>query len=125
MYYLLGITDPTVKSNLTSKVRQYIEKAEALKRVIDAEKKKPQGYHEQIAIQEGATGYGLEKVFRDYLDEELTEVEIDDPYIRAHHQVSKSFDLAYRFSFPNAPSSRTIKRTNTFSMNELKQQWLE
>ena len=44
-------------------------------------------YNEQIHIDDNATGYSYEKVFGRFIDESLTEVEVQDPYIRSVHQV--------------------------------------
>ncbi|OWA55621.1 putative MIT domain-containing protein 1, partial [Hypsibius exemplaris] len=81
------ISDPAVRNQLKAKAEEYIARAEHLKKIVEDEKKKNEGYHEQIIIEEDAVGFGLEKVFLQYLDQNLTEVEIDDPYIRANHQI--------------------------------------
>ena len=44
-------------------------------------------YNEQIKIENNATGYSYERVFGRLIDESLTEVEVQDPYIRSIHQV--------------------------------------
>lgn len=45
-------------------------------------------YHEQIKISEDATGYSYESLFKPYISSALTEVWVEDPYIRHTHQVS-------------------------------------
>ena len=44
-------------------------------------------YHEQIQIQDGSTGNSYEKIFARFIDTTLTQITVQDPYIRAHHQV--------------------------------------
>ena len=44
-------------------------------------------YHEQIRIADDATGYSYEVLFRPYVTEGVTEVWVEDPYIRHIHQV--------------------------------------
>lgn len=44
-------------------------------------------YHKQIKIEENAKGFSYEKLFQDYLNETVTEVWVEDPYIRQVHQV--------------------------------------
>lgn len=44
--------------------------------------------HEVIQIEEDSTGNSYRHIFNRLLDPTLTEVEIDDPYIRSIHQVS-------------------------------------
>ncbi|XP_029793027.1 MIT domain-containing protein 1 isoform X5 [Suricata suricatta] len=44
-------------------------------------------YHRQIKIEENATGFSYESLFREYLNETVSEVWIQDPYIRQVHQL--------------------------------------
>ncbi|NXI05874.1 MITD1 protein, partial [Pachycephala philippinensis] len=44
-------------------------------------------YHKQIRIEENATGFGYEKLFQEYLTEIVSEVWVEDPYIRQIHQL--------------------------------------
>ncbi len=46
-------------------------------------------YREQIQIQEDGIGFSYKSIFHRFLDEDITMIEINDPYIRAPHQVSK------------------------------------
>ncbi|KAK1214573.1 MITD1 protein, partial [Pygoscelis papua] len=46
-------------------------------------------YHKQIRIEENATGFGYEKLFQEYLTEIVSEVWVEDPYIRHVHQASR------------------------------------
>lgn len=48
-------------------------------------------YHKQIKIDENATGFSYESLFQEYLSETVTEVWIEDPYIRYIHQVSEMY----------------------------------
>ncbi|NXV72082.1 MITD1 protein, partial [Atlantisia rogersi] len=52
-------------------------------------------YHKQIRIEENATGFSYEKLFQEYLTEVLSEVWVQDPYIRHVHQASRY--LLYNF----------------------------
>lgn len=48
----------------------------------------PEGkYHEQIKITGDATGFSYDTLFKPYISETLTEVWVEDPYIRYTHQV--------------------------------------
>ncbi|XP_073906446.1 MIT domain-containing protein 1 isoform X4 [Castor canadensis] len=44
-------------------------------------------YHKQIKIEENATGFSYESLFKEYFNETVTEVWIEDPYIRQIHQL--------------------------------------
>lgn len=48
-------------------------------------------YHEQIRISEDATGHSYEALFKPYISSTLTEVWVEDPYIRHTHQVPSMF----------------------------------
>ena len=43
-------------------------------------------YHEQIRIEEGSCGHSYEEIFGRFLDASVTEVHVNDSYIRSIHQ---------------------------------------
>lgn len=49
-------------------------------------------YHKQIKIEENIKGFSYKKLFQDYLNETVTEVWVEDPYIRQVHQVKTIVD---------------------------------
>ncbi|XP_074991361.1 MIT domain-containing protein 1 isoform X5 [Calonectris borealis] len=61
-------------------------RAEDIKKHIEKEKQDGK-YHKQIRIEENATGFGYEKLFQEYLTEIVSEVWVEDPYIRHVHQL--------------------------------------
>ncbi|KAM8820245.1 MIT domain-containing protein 1 [Eudromia elegans] len=61
-------------------------RAEDIKKYIEKEKQDGK-YHKQIKIDENATGFSYESLFREYLNEIVTEVWVEDPYIRHIHQL--------------------------------------
>lgn len=52
-------------------------------------------YHEQIRIAEDATGYSYDALFKPYISSLLTEVWVEDPYIRHIHQVRSLFSAMF------------------------------
>lgn len=48
-------------------------------------------YHEQIQIKDGSIGNSYEKLFKRFFDDTVTSITIEDPYIRAFHQVINFF----------------------------------
>ena len=44
-------------------------------------------YHEQRKIDANSVGHGYDKIFGHYIDASLTEVNVEDPYVRNHRQV--------------------------------------
>lgn len=61
-------------------------RAEKVKELIE-EQKSLGKYHEQIFIENDSTGHSYKNVFGRFLDEEVTSVEVEDPYVRSFHQV--------------------------------------
>lgn len=78
--------DKAKKERFRQKITQYMDRAEQLKSFV-TEAKNASGTHEQIQIEDNATGFGMEKLFSRFMTEFLTEIEIEDPYIRSHHQI--------------------------------------
>ncbi|XP_055098343.1 MIT domain-containing protein 1 isoform X1 [Symphalangus syndactylus] len=83
---LKGTKDNTKRCNLREKISKYMDRAENIKKYLDQEKEDGK-YHKQIKIEENATGFSYESLFREYLNETVTEVWIEDPYIRHTHQL--------------------------------------
>ncbi|XP_006166656.1 MIT domain-containing protein 1 [Tupaia chinensis] len=83
---LRGTKDSTKKCNLREKISSYMDRAENIKKYLDQEKEDGK-YHKQIKIEDNATGFSYESLFQEYLNETVTEVWIEDPYIRQTHQL--------------------------------------
>jgi hypothetical protein len=61
-------------------------RAEKVKELIE-EQKAMGKYHEQILIENDSTGHSYKNLFGRFLDEEVTYIEVEDPYVRSFHQV--------------------------------------
>ncbi|XP_043774550.1 MIT domain-containing protein 1 isoform X1 [Cervus elaphus] len=83
---LKGTKDETKRCNLRKRISDYMDRAEHIKKHLDQEKEAGK-YHKQIKIEENATGFSYESLFQEYLSETVTEVWIEDPYIRQTHQL--------------------------------------
>uniref|UniRef100_A0A8C9NX88 Microtubule interacting and trafficking domain containing 1 n=2 Tax=Serinus canaria TaxID=9135 RepID=A0A8C9NX88_SERCA len=79
-----GTTNEAKKHRYQQKISEYLSRAEDIKEHI---KKQDSKYHKQIRIEENATGFGYEKLFQEYLTENVSEVWVEDPYIRQVHQL--------------------------------------
>ncbi|XP_004615876.2 MIT domain-containing protein 1 isoform X2 [Sorex araneus] len=86
MQELRGTKDDAQKRLLRKKISTYMERAENIKKYLDQEKEDGK-YHKQIKIEENATGFSYESLFQEYLNETVTEVWVEDPYIRQSHQL--------------------------------------
>ncbi|XP_019066067.1 MIT domain-containing protein 1 isoform X4 [Fukomys damarensis] len=80
-----GTQDRTKRCYLREKITYYMDRAEDIKKYLDQVKEDGK-YHKQIKIEENATGFGYESLFKEYLNETVTEVWIEDAYIRHTHQ---------------------------------------
>ncbi|XP_073470790.1 MIT domain-containing protein 1-like isoform X1 [Aquarana catesbeiana] len=83
---LKGTKDDAKKTHYRQKLRSYMDRAEQIKHHVVKEKEEGK-YHKQIKIVENSTGYSYENLFKPYVDETLTEVWVEDPYIRHTHQL--------------------------------------
>nr|ALS04243.1 MIT domain-containing protein 1 [Acartia pacifica] len=81
-----GLQDKTKKARYREKASEYLERCENLDAKIRKDKEAGK-FHEHIKIQAGSAGHGYETLFGRFLDDDVTSIEVDDPYIRAHHQI--------------------------------------
>lgn len=83
---LKAVKDESKKGHYRGMIKSYIDRAEQIKSHVN--KLKEEGkYHEQIKIAEDATGYSYDILFKPFISSELTEVWVEDPYIRHTHQL--------------------------------------
>ena len=80
------IKDETRLEAYREKAKQYMGRAEMLQKQIEADQKAGK-FHEQLRIQNDSTGHSYESLFGRFLDEDVTKVTLEDPYIRSHHQI--------------------------------------
>jgi len=74
------------RSAFKAKAEQYMERAEKLK-IYVAQQKENAKKHTQVSIENDSTGWSYERILSPCLDEFVTQVFVQDPYIRSHHQV--------------------------------------
>ncbi|KAG1710465.1 MIT domain-containing protein 1 [Nymphon striatum] len=71
---------------LRNRISEYMDRAEKVKVQVDKEKDSGK-YHEEIQIENDATGYDYEKLFKRLLDDAVIFVQVEDPYIMSNHQI--------------------------------------
>uniref|UniRef100_A0A8D0E9I8 Microtubule interacting and trafficking domain containing 1 n=1 Tax=Salvator merianae TaxID=96440 RepID=A0A8D0E9I8_SALMN len=86
MKVLKATKNETKKAHYREKISSYMSRAEDIKKYLEKEKEDGK-YHKQIKIEENSKGFSYEKLFQDYLNETVTEVWVEDPYIRHVHQL--------------------------------------
>ncbi|XP_008206213.1 MIT domain-containing protein 1-like [Nasonia vitripennis] len=79
------MNDPVRKKHFQTRAAQYMDRAEKIKSLIE-EKKTSGKYREHLKIEAGSVGYGYDSVFGRFLDGSVTQIHIEEPYIRAFHQ---------------------------------------
>lgn len=83
---LKAVKDDSKKLHYREKIKGYMDRAEQIK--VHVNQLKEEGkYHELIRIADNDTGYSYEVLFKPYLNEGLTKVWVEDPYIRHIHQL--------------------------------------
>lgn len=83
---LKAVKDDSKKGHYREKIKGYMDRAEQIKAHVN-QMKEDGKYHEQIKISEDTTGYSYEALFKPYISNSLTEVWVEDPYIRHTHQL--------------------------------------
>ncbi|XP_029315082.1 MIT domain-containing protein 1 isoform X2 [Cottoperca gobio] len=86
MDVLKAVKDDSKRGHYREKIKGYMDRAEQIKAHVN-QLKEDGKYHEQIRIAEDATGYSYEALFKPYMSSLLTEVWVEDPYIRHTHQL--------------------------------------
>lgn len=89
---LKSCKDVEKKKKYRQKVSEYMTRAEQLKEMVKRQKEEGR-YHELIHIKENETGFGYERVFGSYLDHTITEVQVEDAYIRNFPQINNFLQL--------------------------------
>ena len=84
--YIKTISDKEKKSKYRLKANEYMDRSEKVHEIVRQEKEKGK-YNEQIKIQVDSTGYSYETIFGRFLDSSVSKITVEDPYIRAHHQI--------------------------------------
>lgn len=86
MNVLKDTKDDATRVHYREKMESYIQRAEKLKTLVK-EQKEAGTFHEKINIKEGSTGYSYQRVFDKYLEGNVKDVVVEDPYIRNVHQI--------------------------------------
>ncbi|CAL1545283.1 unnamed protein product [Lymnaea stagnalis] len=92
MQVLKGVTESVKRQRYRQKIEEYLARAEELK-VFVKEEKEASKQHTQIQIEANSTGHSYESLFGYYLNKFVTAVEVEDPYIRSHHQIQNFLRL--------------------------------
>ena len=77
-------TDSAKRLALRQKLDEYLSRGEVIKPLVQNLSEK---HHERVEIKDGERGHSYQKIFGKCLVGKLTEVRVEDPYIRTHYQI--------------------------------------
>ena len=80
------VTDKDKKAKYRLKASEYLDRSEKVQEIVDKEKENGK-YQEHIKIEANSCGNSYDSLFGRFLDDQVTMLVVEDPYIRAHHQV--------------------------------------
>jgi len=80
------ITEKEKKAKYRAKAGEYLDRSEKVQEIVTKEKALGK-YQEHYRIEANSTGHGLWELFGRFLEAGMTWVRVEDPYIRAHHQI--------------------------------------
>lgn len=75
------------KEHFQRKIGEYISRAEQIKKKIKEQQNRGE-IKDKIHIIANGTGYSYETIFGKYLNDEVKEISLDEPYLREYYQVS-------------------------------------
>jgi len=78
--------DENRRVELRKRAENYMNRAEFIKKYVEKEKDAGK-YHEKIEISDNSKGNSYKKILGRFLDEYVTKVVVEDPYVRNVHQV--------------------------------------
>ncbi|XP_037506139.1 LOW QUALITY PROTEIN: MIT domain-containing protein 1-like [Rhipicephalus sanguineus] len=113
-------TDTIKRDHLRNRVKTYMDRAEKIKEQVRKEKAAGT-YHEQIHIESGSVGHSYDQTFGHLLDDMVTSVEVDDPYVRSVHQVQNFVRLCELLK-KKCPCLRSIKLTTGLDQRDQQSQ---
>merc|ERR1712142_302465 len=81
-----SVTDKEKKVKYRLKASEYLDRSEKVQEIVNKEKENGK-YHEHIRIEANSVGNSYNSIFGRFLDDSVKIVNVEDPYIRSHHQV--------------------------------------
>ncbi|OXB75146.1 UNVERIFIED_CONTAM: hypothetical protein H355_009720 [Colinus virginianus] len=109
-----GTKDEAKKQRYRQKISEYMTRAEDIKKHIEKEKQDGK-YHKQIRIEENATGFSYEKLFREYLTEIVSEGSGRNQQMSALEEIKRSLSshgITLNVAFSSSIHDREIRFNN-------------
>ena len=115
-----AITDKDKKAKYRLKASEYLDRSEKVQEIVSKEKENGK-YHEHIKIEANSIGNSYNSLFGRFLDETVTTVSVEDPYIRAHHQIVNFLKLC-ELCVKKCPNMTRISLMTAKDSNEKEQE---
>lgn len=104
-----GESNPETKKHYQRKLDEYLTQSEKIKKLIQSWGSKGE-IRDRIHIAENATNYGFDRIFGKYLNEDVEEVLIEEPYVKDHYQLM-NLVMFCELAVTNCHKLRCIKVT--------------
>lgn len=101
-----AIVEKDKKAKYRAKAAEYLDRSEKVQEIVEKEKALGK-YHEHYRIEANSYGHGLNELFGRFMDDRVTKVKVEDPYIRAHHQIINFLRLC-ELSYKECPALACI-----------------
>lgn len=98
LFLIADETDPNKKLHFQKKIDEYMTRAEQIKVQINEQRIRGE-IVDKIHIIANGTGYGYETIFGKYLNDNVKEISLEEPYLREYYQVRKNLGFHYFPSF--------------------------
>lgn len=87
VYSIKAEPDSDKKKHFQNRIAEYMERAEKVKATIQTWSSRGE-IRDKINIIEGATNYSYERIFGKYLNNDVKDILVDEPWIKDFYQVS-------------------------------------
>ena len=115
-----SVTGKEKKVRYKQKASEYLDRSEKVQEIVNKEKENG-NYHEHIKIEANSIGNSYDSLFGRFLDESVKNVNVEDPYIRSHHQIVNFLRLC-ELCVRKCPNLSKICLTTTRDHNEKEQE---
>lgn len=112
--------NPDKKKYFQKKITEYMAQAEKLKLSIQNWGSRGE-IRDRIHITDGATGYGYDRIFGKYLNEDVEEILIEEPYLKDHYQLC-NLVMFCELAVSNCRKLKCIKVTTNKDPNQNSEQ---
>uniref|UniRef100_A0A336K284 CSON014305 protein n=1 Tax=Culicoides sonorensis TaxID=179676 RepID=A0A336K284_CULSO len=86
IFILKDETNEEKKKHFQAKILEYMDRAEQVKKLVQKWNTKGE-ICDKIHVIDGASGFSYRRVFQKYMNDDVKEILIDEPYLKEHYQI--------------------------------------